>query len=558
MKYLKLLILSAIMMSFACGDEAVDAPLEKETFQASGGSEKELGNKDDSAVGSRGLPVQTFSTSVWKVSNQWEDTNTNKANEAGLAWGEDSGLNWDEKYIAWVKSLEKVQANRPTFNLVTPWGKEIQAPALECAEVGIFLRITFASWYNLPFFLEARDNKGRVFAGHFGMRRTNGVYLHLKSAKDFSFMADDIRSGAAEWPSDPILRGRKIAGSFDDAQPALDGQHAGAYFDEIFLNKRVGFFLMTTLAFFGSVNLADSRNTYNLKPEAIQPGDLLLERWQKIGIGHTLIVARTTEVEENLEVELMSGSMPRRQPVWESAGASKRYFGLENTGGGEFSELGGGLKRWRTAKNIDGRWTNVVMPNDRENWINSNDFDAIAQRVETFKTLLVELTPEKKKEVLLIIIESKRQHLREHPASCSARIAREEAFESLYELMEEEFGTNREEVDAEIRTLEDEVFAELEYGVSKTCCWNRSNNDMYEIIMRMNLERQTASDICLEPIVFRNREDAGDGFQVFREFAESIGEEASWLDWSEDESCAQRDIAESTQVRPTVFCSIVE
>ena len=559
MKHLRLALFSLILLSLACGgDEEAEGPLEKETFSASGGAEKELGNKDDSAVGARGLRVQNYSTAVWNVKNQWEDDDTSNAKAAGLSWGENSGMNWDEKYRSWVNSLPKIQANRPTFLLTTPWGREIQAPALECAEVAIFLRVTFASWYHLPFFLEARDNKGRVFAGHFGMRRSNGVYLHLKNAKDFSNMADDIRSGAAQWPTDPVLAARKIAGSFDDAQPALNGKHAGAYFDEIFLNKKVGFFLMTTLAFFGSVNLADSRNTYNLKPEAISPGDVLLERWKKEGIGHTLIVARSKKVEDHLEVELMSGSMPRRQPVWESPGASKRYFGIEETGGGEYKTFGGGLKRWRVAKNLQGRWTNIVMPKDRDSWINSSNFDAIAKRLETFEELLVELTPEKKKEVLLGVIESKREHLREHPASCSARIAREEAFESLYELMDEEFGTNRTETDAKFRILEDEVFAELDYGVSKTCCWNRTTADMYEIIMQLNIKQQEAAQACVEPTVFKNRDDNSDGFELFREFAVSIGQESAWQTWSEDESCTQRDIGDATQIRPTIYCSLAQ
>ncbi len=563
MKHLKFYILGLILFSFACGaDGTVDDNSEGEQrigkeslLMASSGGEKGLGAKDDSAVGAQGLAVRNYDTAIWDVTNQWQDTDTANAREAGLAWGANSGLNWDEKYFAWVDSLGKIDG--PTFELVTPWGKKLGAPALECAEVGIFLRIAFSSWYNLPFFMEAADNQGRVFTGHFGMRRENGVWLNVKKGRDYSNLSDDIISGAAAWPSDPILKGRKIAGSYDDAQPALGGASAGAYFDEIFLNKNVGYFMLTTLAFFGSVNLGDARNTYNLKPEAILPGDLLVKRYDVGGIGHVYIVAKKVPAGSQIEVELMSGSMPRRQPVWENAGPSKEAFIADATGGpGDYATFGGGLKRWRVAADIGGRWTNIVMPDDRGSWIDSSDTVATSGRIATFNTLLKTLTREEKREVYLSIIESKREHLREHPASCSARIARDKAFNQLLNLMYYEFNRTPEQTYSQYRTLEDEVFTELDYDSSKTCCWNRSTPAMYEIAMKLNTDRQMESAMCIEPIVFMNSDDGGDGYQVFRDYAESIGRGAEWLDWTEDETCSQRDVAQDTMIRPTNFCSI--
>lgn len=535
--------------------------------------------KDDAVAGQRGLPVSvdSSSTAVWEVRNAWADTDTAEARKAGIAWGENSGLNWDEKYQAWVASMDQIESqsgysSRGTFQLTTPWGTELPSPTLECAEVAIFLRITFASWYNLPFFMEARDRDGRIYFGHFGARRDNGKYSSLPDFKtkyrDYSDQADAVRDGA-EWPSDSALTGRKIPGSFDDQQPQLgaEGLHAGDYFDRIFLNKRVGHFLIYALAWFGSVNLADSSNTFNLAPQAVDAGDVLLERWQAQGIGHTLVVMRSEEVGTTeldgeivpqLEVELASGSMPRRQPVWESPASSKRTFLLSNTGGPEYGELGGGIKRWRTAKNISGRWTNVVMADYAGVWINSRDIEAIEARPEIFRQILTELTPDQKRDVLLEIIESKRQHLRNFPASCSARINRESTFDSLYELMGEEFGMSPAEVDAEYRTFEDYVFAELEYQQSKTCCWNRSTAQMYEIIMDYAVGEQEAAQQCMTPTPFMNRDDAGDGFDIYRQHAESLGRGGEWVAWSADETCPWQDIPEATlaEAEYTPYCDL--
>lgn len=526
-------------------------------------------SKDDALAGKRGLPisVDSSSTAVWEVKNAWADTDTAEARKAGIAWGENSGLTWEEKFTAWVGSLEKIDKAGgfgETFMLKTPYGFDVPSPTLECAEVAMFLRVTFASWYNLPFFMEAVQSGGeRVFFGHFGIRTANGRHPQMPNFKtryqDHSHLADGVRAGTTAWPVDNTLAGRKLAGGFDDEQEALgEGQHAGAYFDKIFLNKRVGYYLLVHLAFLGSVNLADSANTFNIFPWSIRPGDTLLERWAKTGIGHTLVLMRVRQLGEvevdgqtvpMLEAELASGSMPRRQPSWESPASSKRTFTLEAAGGGDKAAFGGGIKRWRATVNVRGTWTNMVLEPDVDAWINSTDLEAIGARPDQFETVLSSLTPAEKVVALADIIESKRQHLRQFPASCSARINREAVFDEMYALQAEEFGKSKEEVDREFRTFEDYVFAELVYDKSKTCCWNSSTGAMYDLVMQLNEQQvyDEATGTCNNVLVFKNRDDGSDGFDVFRQFAVEQGRGADWVDWREDEPCAALNIPEATE-----------
>ncbi|MEZ4462335.1 MAG: hypothetical protein R3E66_21945 [bacterium] len=481
---------------------------------------QDAADKSDASVGRPGLPASVGADSaVWEVKNQWFDTDTAAAREAGLAWGEDSGLSWEQKFNAWVDSLPKVARSGSysygqTYQLTTPWGTTVDAPALECAESAMFLRITFASWYQLPFVMEAIDgNRKRVFFGHFGIRTEDGIYPGMPAFKtryaDKSSEADAVRNGA-QWPTDTTLAARKLAGGRDDLQPMIGPEaHAGAYFDKIFLNKRVGYFLLIQLAYTGSANLADPANTYNITPESIEPGDFLVERWQRTGIGHVLIVMDVKRVGEQeldgetvpvLEAELASGSMPRRQPVWEDSDSSMSYFTLEETGGGEYVEFGGGVKRWRTPVVKGGRWNAVVLDDDYEDFIPTTQKERLAARPERFESILKRLTTEEKLAALVKVIDSKRAHLRSYPASCSARINREKAFDDLYAITDEA-GMSRDEVDRKYRLLEDYVFAELEYESSKTCCWNSSTANMYDIVMQYNEARQNDPDALECPAI---------------------------------------------------------
>ena len=416
-----LTLLACCLGALACADSLnegdfrpnqEDPELGKSLFEPA----RETDGKEDALQGRKGLKtsVDRAATAVWEVKNLWADIETPAALEAGVAWAANSGLTWDEKYANWVDSMKKMDAHSSgkTFLLTTPFGKELPAPSIECAETSLFLRATFASWYQLPFFVEAKDAQGqRLYLGHFGFRTASGKYANsanFRTAyKDYSDLAQTWRDQG--WPQDQKLRGRRLGGSQDDMQPALfEGAHAGAYFDEIFLNKRTGYFMIYLLSYFGSVNLADPSNTFNLKPEATRAGDTLLQRWQRRGIGHTLVVKKVSVPQEGFfEVELVSGSMPRRQPKWESASSSKYSLTAQKSGGPEmsnddvpFAKLGGGIKRWRVATPIADRWTNIVPPQDQNVFIRSTDFEAIGARIETYENLIVELPPEQKREAI--------------------------------------------------------------------------------------------------------------------------------------------------------------
>ena len=410
---------------------------------------------------------------------------------------------------------------------------------------------------------------GKVYFGHFGIRHKDGKYRNspnFKSAyKDYSDMTP--AQYGANWPSDSKLKGRKLSSNGDDKNSFLcEDCYAGAYFDAIFLNKRTGHFMVWLLSYLGSIHIASSDNAFHLKADAVREGDVLLERWQKQGIGHTLIVKYVDSLgSDRIEAQLAAGSMPRRQPKWEDGASSKNYFTNNYCGGdGETSDghryasLGGGLKRFRQMQAKDGYWYLVVPESYQDVWIKDSEVDLIAGRIERFEEILGELAPEEKEAFLVSKIEEKRLHLRNYPASCSARIGREEYFADLYELGENDLNRSREETDRLYRNLEDYVFAELVYDKSKTCCWNSSTAAMYEIVMQYNRERiEGAGDACVEPVVFKAMDG---GFDVFKEYAESIGRGDEWVAWSKDESCPQQYVQDDTEEDHTwaSFCSIEE
>lgn len=527
--------------------------------------------KEDSEF-RRGLRVATDTrrTQVWTAKNAWDDTATPAARAAGLAWGADSGLTWDQKYAAWLDGLAWIPAAdgySTTIRLTTPWGKTLDSPSLECAELSLFLRITFAAWYELPLFFETVDGSGqRVYFGHNGVRTATGRYA---ATPEFAIRYADHSGLApaqyqAAWPSDANLRTKKVSGG-EDVQPALGGAPLGAYLDELHLNKRAAYFTVMALNYLGSMNLADSANTYNLVPEAVRAGDMLIERWQRSGIGHTLVVKEVAVLGEgNLDVTTISGSMPRRQGKRESGVASKSYFtsayagGLgANPDGVTYARLGGGAKRFRVAKNVGGFWTNTWARGDEAHWINSTDDARIAARPARFEQLLGQVAPAQQRAELVAQIADARRHLRSYPASCSARERREAAFAELYDLSERAFGQDRAEVDRAHRQLEDYVFAELTYTASKTCCWNSTTAAMAEIVLdyaRAEQAAAAAAGTCVAPTVFR-AEDGG--YDRWADHAAATGRAALWRAWSEDESCPQRgvdDDAIATNAAPA-FCS---
>ena len=187
-------IVPLLVLGFACSHEAVDT--EEDTLGFAFGSKDEaLGKslfnpvaesdgKSDRINGAKGLPVSVdrSKSAVWEVHNFWADTDTVDAKKEGIVWSADSGLSWDEKYALWVKSLDEVDGFNysRTFTLTTPFGKSLPAPSIECAETSLFLRATFASWYHLPFFIEAKDGDGkRLYLGHFGFRTSGDIYQQM-------------------------------------------------------------------------------------------------------------------------------------------------------------------------------------------------------------------------------------------------------------------------------------------------------------------------------------------------------------------------------------------
>ena len=517
--------------------------------------------------------MASSNTEVWKVTENWADTDTASAREAGLAWGADSGLNWEQKYSAWVQGLEKTishSGSYDTFELTNPQGKTLPMAYLECAETAYMLRAMFASWYGLPFYMQAQDGNGdAIYLGHFGFITKHGRYKNTPRFKanypDYTGLSD--AAALADWPVDEKLRKRHIWGGSSDNNPFLrDDAGAGYYFDELLLNKRVGHFLMILLPYFGSINLVDDANAYHVTPESLRAGDVLLERWQKTGIGHVMIVKNVTDRGAGKKLaEIASGSMPRRQPKWENDVSSKRMFTDSATGGeGEswdgdaYVDLGGGVKRFLSATLMGGVWRNRVLSADLDNYIPYSNKEARAARPAQFEEMLAEVSPEDLRDELLAIIESKREWLRDHPSSCSARTGREGAFEDLYELMDEKFDWTRDEVDAEYRNKEDYVFAELVYTQSKTCCWNSSNRNMYDIAMSYTDYLQEQSQSCLTPTVFKARD--GD-YELFAAYAESIDRGDEWRPWSADESCPQGDnTGDDLEATPgwTPYCSVFD
>jgi hypothetical protein len=526
--------------------------------------------KEDSEL-RKGLLVNTDTsrTQVWTARNKWEETDTAAAKAAGVAWGANSGLTWDAKFGKWIESLAwipSVDGYSTTVQLTTPWGKTLPSPSLECAEMSLFLRITFSAWYELPLFFESQDGNGqRVYFGHNGVRTAAGRYA---SSPEFAIKYKDLSKTPGwetTWPKDATLRAKHVAGG-DDAQPAINATAFGAYLDEIHLNKRAGYFTIMALDYLGSMNLADSANTFNIVPDAVHPGDMLLERWQRSGIGHTLVVKEVHALTGgSKDVTLISGSMPRRQGVRESGVSSKSYFTSDYTGGvgtnsdgDQYAKLGGGAKRWRVAKNVNGYWTNTWMAGDEASWINSTNYTAIGARPARFQQILGQVSPQQQKTELLQQIADARFHLSQYPASCSARERREHAFADLYAVSQHSFGQTRAQVDAQYRELEDYVLAELDYTKSKTCCWDSSTSAMYDIVMKQaqaEIDAAEANGTCTSPTVFASRPD---GYTKWASYAAMLGRGSDWRAWSEDEACPQKNVAADTiaTVEETAYCEL--
>ena len=274
--------MAAMSVATGCSAEA------EEASQGDEDTSGEMGQSQDEVREVIPGPIaKSTAGEAWAVENQWADTATANAKKAGLAWGENSGLTWEQKYSKWVASFEKVDARNygKTIRITTPWGKTLDGPVLECADVAIFLRATFAAWYHLPFYMTGWKNGATVYFGHFGVvdRNGNPVSGFPQFKAQYKDHEKTWRAGTA-WPTDTNLRNKHV-GTDDGAsgvkigETALkDGDGAGAYLDELHLNKRAAHLQIILDGYFGSANLADGANLFHIKPEATAPGDALVER----------------------------------------------------------------------------------------------------------------------------------------------------------------------------------------------------------------------------------------------------------------------------------------
>ena len=488
---------------------------------------------------------------VWSVRRGWSD----------LA---EDGVSYEDKYSRWIDGMgvtDKTGGGGKTFVWTTPYdGRQLEAPRLDCAEVAYLLRIAFASWFHLPFYVQGWDAERRqpVYAGHMGFVDKNGQPLvGFPHYRDRYADHQDSWSPGDPWPRDEALRKRRLGD--DDRNIFLEEEGgeelgAGAYFDELFLNKRVGHFARLLLVYYGSINLADGSNMFHVTAESIRAGDVLLKRDKRQGSGHTVPILKADRVMlDKLAVNVASGNVPRRQPKWEDTAVarwrftSRQYGGHgENSKGVPYAKLGGGLRRWRSAMLDGSRWYNRVPAESSEVYITDGELERLAERVDIFDEMLLTGSPEEREATALTQIESAREHLQKYPASCSARNSREKAFEMLYEINATHFDKTKADVDAEHRTLADYVLSELLYEQSKTCCWNKSSAEMHDIIMSLAKKEQAAAEaqqICVEPTVFRFRDD---GYSLWINHAIELDRAEAWVVWSADEHCPWQDVSEDT------------
>lgn len=567
------LVLGATALLAGCGGEVGDEePIEEDPtvdgdLWSAGEAEEppEIG-KADAVLAERAVPktADTSSTAVWEVKRQWS-AKVDKDYEPYFKRSDN--LTWSQAYEKFVAGLVKIDGANygKTFEITTPWGKKIPSAVLECSEQAIFLRVSFAAWFNLPFFMEAIDgSRVRVYAGHFGFRTREGRYRNFNEFKTL-YKDHSATATASNWPKDTKLRTKKLSGSDDQQVYPTDGATFGTFMDEMHANKRVGHFLVLLLDFFGSVNLADPANTFHVKADKIRVGDTLLERWQRAGIGHTLVVKKLEKLNTGkFTVELASGSMPRRQAVWESPVTSREYFTNDLMGGVgtnseniPYAKLGGGLRRWRTAVIFNNSWVNTVPGDSTGDWINSTDLAAISARPARFAEILDVPNPADRRRELVVALEANRVYQREHPASCSNREKRETLIEALIDLeLEEDRWSSREEHEATYRSFEDYVFPKMKYDQSKTCCWNTTTAKMGDIVLRYNYAQQQATQQCRLPEPFFAK---GGNYDVFKNYARQINRAADWRDWSEDEPCPQRVVTTDTvdtSAEMMAFCEL--
>ena len=96
--------------------------------------------------------------------------------------------------------------------------------------------------------------------------------------------------------------------------------------------------------------------------------------------------------------------------------------------------------------------------------------------------------------------------------------------------MQTAFGMDRAAVDAMYRTtIEDYIFAPLDYSKSRTCCWNKTTRPMFDIIKSYQASQSAGG--CVEPTVFKL---TANSYDPFASFATTSGHGSEWVSWSAD------------------------
>lgn len=529
------------------GDESSDCKVDSD-YGCAGTSQDEV--RENIA----GPAVKTTDAEAWKATNSWSA----KTAEAGTAWAANSGLTWEEKFHKWAGSLEFVEGRTTqTIAIKNPQGRVLHAPVLECADQGIFFRYVFAAWYKLPFYMTGWVNGKTVYMGHFGVVDKDGNAVSGFPAYRARYQDNEASWRAGQpWPKDVALRAR-TAGYPDGHEGVLvegralpDGSSFGTYLDELFLNKRAGHLLSIIVAYYGSGNLADGANTYQLRGDAVQGGDVLVERWQKNGIGHTMVVVKVEENDDGTKkVWGGQGYMPARQaelmlPERFHAVFKNPYCGGDGQTYDEppvpYVKLGGGLRRWRTPVNKDGRWSNDVSVADRTNYIEDTNVTALNERFANWDNVLRTGTPEEAYGIAKDNLVAARAKLALKPASCSSRALRETSWNQLISAGRT-VGKSEADIRSENKELADFVFAELIYNQSKTCCWLTPGPDQYATIMGYAEKEQSdaeAARTCKQPTVFRQ---TNGNYDIWKNYAREQGK--TWVDWTQDESPCPANVA---------------
>ena len=86
-----------------------------------------------------------------------------------------------------------------------------------------------------------------------------------------------------------------------------------------------------------------------------------------------------------------------------------------------YSHLNGGLKRFRVAKNKNGKWVNTWMNADEASWINEHELRRDRRARRALRALLGSADPNVQRDQLLGVIAEKRTYLRGAPVARARR-----------------------------------------------------------------------------------------------------------------------------------------